>query len=129
MAKTKREHNTIYYNKNKSKYKWRLNRLVAMARNRAKSKGLDFNIDSEYVVQLWEDNFGCCALTGINFDLNFTNKKGQVNPNTVSIDRINPQLGYIKGNIRLITYHMNVALSEYGIEQFEILAKSYLGSR
>lgn len=42
-------------------------------------------------------------------------KKGQVNPNAPSVDRIVPSLGYVQGNVRLITYHVNVALAEFGL--------------
>lgn len=99
-----------------------------MAKNRAKSKNVPFDITPEYLVKLWEDNEGCCALTGQQFDLSSWGLKGQVNPQAPSVDRIKPKLGYVKGNVRLITYHMNIALSDFGIEEFENLINSYRGA-
>lgn len=114
-----------HYEANMLKPEWRLAKLLSMARNRAAGKGLHFDLDIEYLKALWEESQGCCVLTGIPFDLNPTNKKGQVNPKAPSIDRIVPSLGYTKNNIRLITYHMNVALSEFGIDEFEYLISQY----
>lgn len=115
------------YHARSTDFKWRLARSVTMAKNRAISKGLPFNLDHEYLISLWTENNGCCALTGITFDLTSWGHKGQVNPNTVSVDRINPSEGYVKDNVRLITYHMNVALADFGTEQFEKLIQAYTG--
>lgn len=104
-------------------YKWRLRKLTAMARNRAKVKNLDFNIDEGYLISLWDSSFGNCAVSRRSFDLKPFGKKGQVNPNAPSVDRIVPELGYTKGNIRLVTYHVNVALSEFGLDELIKLAK------
>ena len=104
---------------------WRLKKLISMAKNRAKKKNLSFDLDIDFLLFLWYKNKGSCSLTGIPFILEPMEKLGQVNPRAPSIDRIAPELGYTKENIRLITYHMNVALSEYGIEEFEKLVTNY----
>ena len=106
-------------------YKKRLTRLCYMAKNRARNKKLAFNISPEYLIKLWEDQGGSCALTGQPLDLNQWGERGQVNPQAPSVDRIVPALGYVKGNVRLITYHMNIALSDFGIEEFENLIRHY----
>jgi hypothetical protein len=100
-----------------------------MAKNRAKTSNVPFDIDKEYLTNLWDENNGCCALTKRPFKLESWGDFGQVNPDAPSVDRINPSLGYIKGNIRLVTYHMNISLSDFGTELFEVLAKSYLGAQ
>lgn len=104
-------------------YRWRLNKLLAAAKNRAKEKNLPFDLDKQYLIDLWLENDGCCALTGQTLDLYPWGEKGQVSPQAPSIDRIIPKLGYTKGNVRIITYHLNVALSDFGFEEFERLAK------
>lgn len=96
-----------------------------MAKNRAVNKNLPFNIDGDYLVELWNESEGCCALTGRAFDLSSWGTKGQVNPDAPSVDRIVPHLGYVRGNVRLITYHMNISLSDFGTEIFERLLQSY----
>jgi len=106
-------------------YKRRLGKLTGMAKHRAKTKQLPYDIDKEYLWKLWEETEGCCALTGQPFDLASWGKHGQVNPRAPSVDRIAPSCGYVKGNVRLITYHMNVALSDFGVEEFETLVRAY----
>lgn len=118
-----------YYQKTQLIPLCRFKRLVSMAQNRAKAKSLPFDLDVDYLLQLYQDNQGCCALTGQVLDLGPYGKKGQVNPKAPSIDRIIPHLGYTKGNIRIITYHMNIALSDFGIDEFENLITHYLNVR
>lgn len=106
-------------------YKWRLGKLLAAAKNRARTKGLPFDLDLHHLITLWEENDGCCEVTGQPFDLGSWGNKGQVSPQAPSVDRIIPKLGYVKGNVRIITYHLNVALSDFGIEEFDKLIASY----
>lgn len=93
---------------------FRLGKLVAMAKNRSKEKKLPFNIDTQYLVEMWEIQGGKCCISGREFSLD--SGKNRVNQDTPSLDRITPSLGYVKGNVRLVTYHTNVALSEFGLE-------------
>lgn len=102
---------------------WRLKKLLAAAKNRAKDKNLPFNLTFEYLKTLYTLNEGRCAITKRILDFNSYGKYGQVNPDAPSVDRIVPEKGYIEGNIRLVTYHVNVALSEFGLETLKQLAK------
>jgi len=104
-------------------YKWRLNKLLAAAKNRASTKDLPYNLTLDYLVDLWDKQEGVCPISKRKLDLAPYGEKGQVNPNAPSIDKIIPKLGYVEGNVRLVTYHINVALSEYGLEALIQLAK------
>ena len=114
----------IQYTKNMLNPEWRLGKLLSMAKNRSIEKGLDFNLDLVYLKELWDILNGCCILTGIPFVLERA-EFGKVHPYAPSIDRIVPSLGYTKGNIRLIVYQFNVAMSEYGQEQFDDMVSKY----
>lgn len=111
------------YRKHMLDYKWRINKLIAMAKNRAKEKNLPFDLTKEYMIGLWDGTAGICPISDREFDLNSWGNKGQVNPNAPSIDRINPKLGYVQGNVRFVIYHINVAISEYGLDMFKALIK------
>ena len=111
------------YTANMLDYRWRIGKLFSAAKFRANDKKLDFDLTKEYLYTLWEETEGICPISNRKFDLSSFGKKGQVNPNAPSIDRIIPELGYIQGNVRFVTYHVNVALSEFGLEAFQKLAR------
>jgi len=112
------------YEANMQKPEWRLKKLMAMAKNRAKTKGVAFDLDLDYLTSLWAEWLGCCALSGIPLELGRF-EFGKVHPYAPSLDRETPSLGYVKGNVRIVCYQMNVALSEFGLLQFEELVRRY----
>ena len=69
----------------------------------AKDRGLDFTITIEYIYELYVKQGNCCALSGIAIGWN---SYGQSN-HSLSMDRINSNIGYIQGNIQLVHKHIN----------------------
>lgn len=114
------------YRNNMLNPEWRMKKLIAMAKNRSKDKSLPFNLTLDHIMLLWMDNQGSCAITKTPFDLSSYGDFGQVNPRAPSIDRVNPKNGYTIGNVRLVTYHINVALSEFGLDALLQLAKDLI---
>lgn len=112
------------YEANMLKPEWRLGKLLSMAKNRSSSRGHEFNLDLEHLLTLWD---GKCSLSGIELDLSRSDK-GVVNPYAPSLDRIEPKLGYTKGNVRIVCYQMNVAMSEFGLDQFNSFINLYIKS-
>lgn len=110
------------YNARMLDYKWRLSKLLAMAKNRAQEKSVPFNLTHEHLIELWDENLGCCAVTGRDFDL-MQSTKHSVNINAPSLDRIIPSKGYTVGNVRLVVYILNCAMGEYGLDELRNLAK------
>ena len=85
-------------------------RTQQMMKTRSKRKGLDFNLDKEYIEQLWDDCKGICSMTGVSMKKNST-----VNdPFVMSVDRINSKKGYTKDNVRLVSRWYNVSRNNYG---------------
>lgn len=117
------------YKSNMLSYKWRLKKIWAGAKFRAKSKNLEFDITIDHLIDLWEASGSTCAVSNRKFDLTSYGDKGQVNPNAPSLDRIIPSKGYTIGNVRLVTYHTNVALSEYGLDALKNLASDIIAFR
>ena len=105
-------------------YKWRLSKLWDVAKKRAQVKQVPFTLTKEDLINQYEQNDGCCAITKRPFDLT-KYATGRVSPSAPSIDRINSQLGYTKENSRLIIFHLNAALNEWGIVEFEKLMTDY----
>lgn len=65
---------------------------------------LEFDIDLEYIWELFLKQDGRCALTGLKLKFK---KKTNGKDGTASLDRIDSSKGYIKGNVQWIHKHVN----------------------
>ena len=74
--------------------------LVHQAKNRAKQKGVPFDITADDVEMVT-----VCPYLGIELKQNL-NEKGPSH-NSPTIDRIIPEKGYVKGNVQLISHKAN----------------------
>lgn len=82
-------------------FKWKCTKTKA----RAKRLNLLFDLTPEYLKEIWT---GYCPITKeiLSFDENWTNS------NSAELDKIIPELGYIKGNVAFISRRMNKIKSE-----------------
>lgn len=88
------------------------------AKKRADAKGLAFNITREEV-EAWL-NVGVCQITGLPFDLRLGTKRQE--PLAPSLDRINPKLGYVAGNVQCVCWLYNRAKGDGTHDELMILA-------
>lgn len=95
-------------------------KMVRRAKSRAKIKGLEFNIT---VKDIFIPDV-CPALK-----IPLEHHKGKYQDNSPSLDRINPNLGYIKGNVRVISALANKMKSSANEEQLQMFAKWILSGR
>jgi len=77
----------------------------------AKKRGLPFDLVGHRADIQARIDAGYCELSGIRFDL--PNGRTYASP---SIDRIEPQKGYVYSNIRIVCNLMNMALGDWGEE-------------
>lgn len=92
--------------------------LLRSAKQRAKTKGLEFNIDVTDI-ELPE----VCPLLGIPLFSSYR-EEGKTIDHSYSIDRINPNKGYIKGNVWVISYKANRIKNDASLEELELLVKN-----
>ena len=90
----------------------RLKMSFLHSRTRAKNHNLSFDIDFDFVKELYQKQQGRCKLSNIEFS--FEN----VTPFSPSIDRISSDKGYTRDNIRLVCLIVNLALNNFGDEAF-----------
>ena len=96
------------------------------ARDRANKKGIPFNLTKEYLKELWDKQEGKCAISGI--EMTFDQCKGRTATN-VSIDQINPNEGYVVGNVQLVCMAMNQFKSDFGMDEVYMFCEAILKNR
>jgi hypothetical protein len=108
-----KEYNKVYYQKNKERfkeygrayylhnYKRRMNHFILSGiRLRAKAKGIPFDLDLEDI-----NPPDTCPVFNIPLKRNVGKGPKFDSP---SVDRIIPELGYVKGNIQIISQKANL---------------------
>mgnify|MGYP003335925705 CR=1 FL=1 len=88
--------------------------LLRYARERAQKKGLEFNITVDDIVI--PDR---CPILGYKLKQN-KGKSGKTSP---SLDRIDNNKGYVKGNVRVISHRANSAKGDYTLKELKAIVK------
>ena len=65
----------------------------------AVKRGLEFNVSSRYLYDIWQQQGGKCAYTGLDLEL--------VGNRQASVDRIDSSKGYIEGNVQWVLTKVN----------------------
>jgi len=95
------------FKKNPEHYLW------TVAKSRAKKYKIDFNIEpSDIIIPL------SCPITN-----NILEKASGYSPNSISLDRVNNDLGYVKGNVRVISRWANLKKSSLKLSDLYKLIK------
>jgi hypothetical protein len=87
-------------------------------RSRCKSKNIEFDLTKEFLIELWESQNGACYYTNLPMK-NSMKTNGFQSWDSPSLDRIDPNFGYIKGNIVWCLFSINSFKQSLTIEEFE----------
>ena len=79
---------------------------------KAKKRKWEIDFDHSYLLEVWNKQNGSCAYTGLPLLLKANH------PESVSLDRIDSQIGYLKGNVQLICFVVNKMKQEFSEDQF-----------
>ena len=77
-------------------------------KERARNKGVGFDLSGEYLAEIWPED-GLCPALKIKME---KGTEGMSVPDSPSIDRISPNLGYIKGNVQWVSKLANQIMSD-----------------
>ena len=89
--------------------------MLSRAKNRSEEKNVPFNITKEDIIFV-----EICPL--LNIPLNW--EGGPRDKNTPSLDRVIPELGYIKGNVRIISNLANMMKSYASAQELLTFSKN-----
>ena len=87
---------------------------------------LTWNLEIEQLYELWDHQEGKCALSGVY--LTWQSGVGSQNFN-VSIDRKDPNKGYIPENIQLVAFRVNVMKHTLGESEFYWWCKNIIAKK
>jgi hypothetical protein len=89
------------------------------ARSRSKIKGYQTDLTKEYLKEVWDNQNGICPYTGIKMEISRTSQDEDIKktPTKASLDRIDPNIGYIKGNVEFVCYCINVMKNDFTKDQ------------
>lgn len=103
----------LYYDKWRDKGKY----LYYNAKRRAKAKGLPFNLDREDIIIPTH-----CPVLGIPLMVN-KNPESKTGDGSPSLDRLIPELGYVKGNVVVMSHKANRMKSNATLDELKLLVK------
>lgn len=95
---------------------------INLLRASKKSGRCDCTVDTKYLLALYYEQEGKCALTGRQLEFKSHGKS----LDTLSIDRIDSSKGYVEGNIRMVTLQANNARMHGTDEQLFKLCQDIL---
>lgn len=110
-SKCKSEH--LHYKNTKSKIP---SYIKANARNRAKSRGREYNLDDSFLWNLFLKQDKRCAITGIELFFGLTAK--DCKDTTASLDRIDNSKGYTEDNVRWVHKRINIMKLDLNDDEF-----------
>lgn len=92
---------------------------ISRAKQRAIKCGLPFDLDEEYLKSIWT---GVCPVFGIEI---FYGQERTLD-NTAELDKIIPELGYVKGNVAFLSRRANRLKNDASLEDLHKLT-SWMG--
>jgi len=116
---------------------WPINKFIVhtigSARQSVSKKGsrgkrnLEFNLSYKYIKALLDIQNGQCLLSGI--PLTTVRGLGTTCPTNLSIDRIDPAVGYIEGNIQLLCWAANLMKGQMSNEEVIMFCRLIVGKQ
>lgn len=100
-----------------------LSENLTNSKKRAKKFGWKCDLSLPYLAELWINQNGKCSLTGQWLD-HSSGTLDNKNPYRTSVDRIDNNKGYVKGNVRLLTHWANNAKSTWSDSIFKTFVKT-----
>ena len=84
-----------------------LKKLIKLAQKRCKKTGREINLSLDHLVDVWKEQEEICRYSGVKLKLSRWNESRQDPRYLASLDRIDSNVGYIDGNVQIISLCMN----------------------
>lgn len=103
-----------------------MHNIIKEAQRRDKRKSREFDIDVDYLTDLYKQQNGKCYYSGrlLKYNMSKEDHPGKrICPDRISIDRIDSNIGYKKGNIVLSSWTANNLKQDLSIDEFKSIVK------
>lgn len=114
------EYNARLAERRRSDPKFKAYEIWKQAKDRATMRGIEFSLSRERVERAVL--VGRCEVTGLRFSFEITGKR--MSPLSPSIDRINPNRGYVVGNVQIVCWLYNRAKGDGAHEDVMMLVEA-----
>ena len=92
--------------------------LFKKYKSNALKRKLDFNLDIDYLWEIFTNQNKKCAITGVGIDMINATINGNYHLQTASLDRIDSNKGYIVGNVQWVHKVINSLKSDFENDDF-----------
>ena len=103
---------------------WR--ECLKSAKCRAKLGNRLFDLDIDWLLDLYNNQEGRCLVSGMLLDFESDFGWNTMHPRAPSLDRIDATRGYTKDNVRLVCAQVNIALGKWGNAYFYEMCRKVL---
>ena len=97
-----------------------LNSRLLGAKDRAEKRKIEFNLTLDFLLNLWDQQNGKCALSDVQMTYDMLSGR---TPTNISIDKINRNLGYTKDNVQLVCMACNQMKSDLSDDMLYFFCK------
>jgi hypothetical protein len=102
-----------------------LKRLLTNTKSRSRRDGIQYDLPHDHFLTLWDNQKGLCAVTGLPLQHSRQDdnpgQQRRCNDFNASADRIDPFVGYVEGNVRLVCWFVNHMKGQRSDEEFKFL--------
>lgn len=97
-------------------------------RNRSHKKNIPFNLTADFLYNIFNNQKGLCFYTKIPMKLHTDNWsiKGQADIDTMSVDKVDPLLGYVENNVVLCCSGINKLKGNSSKKELETFVKALI---
>lgn len=92
-------------------------------KRQAKNRGIHFSVSKLYLWDLYINQNGKCALSGLPIDLVKESYMSRTQEQTASLDRIDNDIGYVEGNVQWVHKDINIMKNKHSQEYFIKMCK------
>lgn len=115
--------NNYFERKKRDGIEFALRARLRTAKAKAGQRGYEFSLTLEDLLQLYTTQKGRCALSNRILEIGGRTSKTNESQNAISLDRIDVSKGYVKNNVRLVVWVVNLALRKWGDAAFISLCR------